>query len=54
VKAAMALLVYDVRIWYRCLGVEGIRIVDDRKRPLRLTPQQAFDRAAPPDATVNS
>jgi hypothetical protein len=53
VKAAMAPSGYDALICYNCSGVEGIRIVDDRKRPLPLTPQQATDRPRPPDAPVD-
>lgn len=51
-KAAMKPAGYNVQICYNCSGLEAVRIVSERRKPLPLTPAQ-HDRPRPPDAPVD-
>jgi hypothetical protein len=53
VKAAMQTIGYDVQVCYNCSGIDSVRIVAERRKPLPLTPQQAHDRPAAPNAEVD-
>jgi uncharacterized protein len=53
VKAAMQPAGYDVQVCYNCSGIDSVRIVAERRKPLPLAPQQARTMPAPPPAEVD-
>ncbi len=53
VKAAMQTIGYDVQVCYNCSGIDSVRIVGERRKPLPLAPQQARTIPAPPNAEVD-
>ncbi len=53
VKAAMRTVGYDVQVCYNCSGIDSVRIVAERRKPLPLSPQQARTMPAPPKAEVD-
>jgi uncharacterized protein len=53
VKEAMKPYGYNIQICYDCSGLESVRIVDERRKPLPLPPQQAGLMSEPPDGSVD-
>jgi enterochelin esterase-like enzyme/TRAP-type uncharacterized transport system substrate-binding protein len=53
VKAAMAPSGYDVQVCYSCSGIDSVRIVSERRKPVPLKLQQARELPQPPAAPVD-
>ena len=53
VEEAMKPYGYNVQICYDCSGANSVRIVDERRKPLPLPPQQAGLMSEPPDGSVD-